>query len=333
MLRINIAFTSVIFLASLFSLRILDVPWIQSFAISLGLTLLAFALARLVSTQRTRIILSFSINLGLALVIANLTAFALSRILPQKYEFFVYLISNLTFIYIFTIFSYAKRHELRYVRLINFLRGVDDVSGVPKLVDTSALIDGRIYKLAEYGILEGELLIPKFVLGELQHIADSTEPLRRDKGRRGLEILKNLQELKGKRIKVNIISDNPRNREVDHRLINIARARKIPIITTDFNLQKLAEVQGVEVINLNQVSKALAPVVFPGEKMRIRIIRQGKEPGQGLGYLEDGTMVVVDRAVENIGEEIDVEVISIYQSDTGRIIFARKVEDLQKAKV
>ena len=327
MFGINLIFSILIFVASALGLRILGMDIYTSIGVAIFITLFAYIASTYVSRQRTRNVLALAISLAIALFIGNLLAFSLSRVFPQKYEFFIYLISNLVVVYIFIAFSYSKRHELRYVRLLNFLRGTDEVSGVPKLVDTSALIDGRIYKLAESGILEGELLIPKFVLGELQHIADSTDPLRRDKGRRGLEVLRKLQELTNKRIRVSIISDNPRNREVDHKLINIARSRRIPIITTDYNLQKLAEVQGVEVINLNQLSKALAPVVFPGDRLRIKIVRPGKEAEQGLGYLEDGTMVVVDKAKKDIGKEIDVEVISIYQSDTGRIVFARKVED------
>lgn len=327
MAGINLIFSIIIFLASFLGLYNLGLDIYASSGVALFITLFAYIASSYISRQRTRNVLALSISLGIALLIANLLAFSISRIFPQKYEFFIYLISNLVVVYIFIAFSYSKRHELRYVKLLNFLRGTDEVSGVPKLVDTSALIDGRIYKLAESGILEGELLIPKFVLGELQHIADSTDPLRRDKGRRGLEVLKKLQELTNRRVRVSIISDNPRNREVDHKLINIARSRRIPIITTDYNLQKLAEVQGVEVINLNQLSKALAPVVFPGDRLHIKIVRPGKEAEQGLGYLEDGTMVVVDKAKKDIGKEIDVEVISIYQSDTGRIVFARKLEE------
>ncbi len=327
MFGINLIFLLLILVSSALGLYLLGLDVYASFGIALFITLFAYMASSYISRQKTRNVLALSISLGAALLIANLLAFSLSRIFPSRYEFFVYLISNLVVIYIFIAFSYSKRHELRYVKLLNFLRGTDEVSGVPKLVDTSALIDGRIVKLAESGILEGELLIPKFVLGELQHIADSTDPLRREKGRRGLEMLRKLQELNNRRIRVTVISDNPRNREVDHKLINIARSRRIPIITTDYNLQKLAEVQGVEVINLNQLSRALAPTVFPGDTFSIKIVRPGKEAEQGLGYLEDGTMVVVDKARRDIGKTVNVEVVSIYQSDTGRIVFARKTDE------
>lgn len=327
---INITFTLLIGISTFFAFINFGYSWIISLIPSFVFSLISYIIANYLANIKLKAIISFGIALSISLVIGNLLAFIITKFVPSVFHSYTYLLMNLIMTYIFFAFSYQNRKDLKFGEIINFFhRDFNDVLGRPKLVDTSALIDGRILELAKEGILEGELLIPKFVIGEVQHIADSTEPLRREKGRRGLQVLEGLKQLSGRIIRVEIISDSPRNREVDHRLINIAIARRIPIITTDYNLQKLAEIQGVEVININKITKALSPPVMPGEKMKIRIIREGKEPDQGLGYLEDGTMVVVDHAKRDIGKEIEVEVVSIYQSETGRIIFGRKQEEIK----
>jgi uncharacterized protein YacL len=190
-----------------------------------------------------------------------------------------------------------------------------------KILDTSVIIDGRIADIAETGFLSGTLIIPRFVLLELQHIADSSDPMRRKRGRRGLDILNKLQK---SNYPVEIIdTDFPSVPAVDSKLVELAKAMTCPIITNDFNLNKVAELQGVAVLNINELSNALRPVVLPGEEFKVFVLREGKEYNQGVGYLDDGTMVVVDSGREFMNQKVDVVVTSVLQTTAGRMIFAR----------
>jgi uncharacterized protein YacL len=192
-----------------------------------------------------------------------------------------------------------------------------------KLVDTSVLIDGRITDIAASGFIEGSLLVPRFVLKELQNIADSAEVLRRAKGRRGLDILKGLQD-PGSRAKVSIIEDDPVEvREVDGKLVKLARQLGAKVLTTDFNLNKVAQIEGVEVLNINDLANALKPAVLPDEHMEVKLLKEGKEANQGVGYLDDGTMVVVDGGRQYMGKTVQVIVTSVLQTAAGRMIFTR----------
>ncbi|MGA1861537.1 PIN domain-containing protein [Deferribacter thermophilus] len=194
---------------------------------------------------------------------------------------------------------------------------------IPKVLDTSTLIDGRILDIIETGFIEGEVVIPVFVLKELQNIADSHEHLRRQKGKRGLSILQRLKEQK--KIPVRIDETDYQNiGTVDEKLVKLAKKLKGKIITTDHNLLKVAEIQNVEVLNINSLAIALRQTVLPGDILEIYVVKEGKEHNQGVGYLEDGTMVVVENGRHLIGEKIRVEVTSLLQTETGRIIFARQ---------
>ena len=196
---------------------------------------------------------------------------------------------------------------------------------VPKLLDTSSIIDGRIADVCETGFLEGPLVIPQFILRELQQIADSTDPLRRNRGRRGLDILNKIQ--KQSLVEVRIVDEDfPKMKDVDSKLVELAKKMGGKIITNDYNLNKIAELQGIGVLNINLLSYALKPVVLPGETIHIQIIREGKEPDQGVGYLDDGTMVVVEEGKGLIGKELDVVVTSVLQTTAGRMIFGRPKE-------
>lgn len=198
-----------------------------------------------------------------------------------------------------------------------------EAPAVPKVVDTSSIIDGRIADICETGFLEGPILIPQFVLRELQHIADQTDPMRRTRGRRGLDVLDRLQ--KSSKAPVRIIEeDYPEIREVDQKLIELARRKGAKIVTNDYNLNKVAKIHGIEVLNVNELAQALRPIVLPGESLRIQVIREGKEPDQGVGYLEDGTMVVVEDGKRFIGQEVEITVTSVLQTPSGRIIFGRE---------
>jgi uncharacterized protein YacL len=189
------------------------------------------------------------------------------------------------------------------------------------IVDTSVIIDGRIADIVETGFIEGILVIPRFVLKELQLIADSSDPLKRTRGRRGLDILNRIQ--KDPHINVNIHeTDFPEIPEVDSKLVKLAKLLNGKVFTNDYNLNKVAEFQQVKVLNINDLANALKPVILPGETMVIRIVREGKELGQGVAYLDDGTMVVVNSGKDRIGQKLEVAVTSVLQTSAGRMIFA-----------
>ena len=206
--------------------------------------------------------------------------------------------------------------------------GMRQVSS-PKILDTSVIIDGRIADICETGFLEGPLIVPQFVLKELQHIAGSPDSIKRNRGRRGLDILQRIQ--KNVDMTVHIVDhDFPTIREVDTKLVALGQALKGKVLTNDFNLNKVAELQGVPVLNVNQLANAVKPVVLPGEVMNVHIMKEGKEYGQGVAYLDDGTMVVVDNAKRYVGRHIDVIVTSVLQTTAGRMIFTRLKEEHER---
>ena len=190
------------------------------------------------------------------------------------------------------------------------------------LLDTSVIIDGRIADIAQTGFIEGTMLVPNFVLSELQHIAGSKDPLRRNRGKRGLNILNQLQKESITPLEISDI-DAPDIDEVDAKLVVIARDMQASVLTTDYNLNKVAELQGVKVLNINELANAVKTLLLPGESFDVEIIQQGREANQGVGYLEDGTMVVVDQGNNLIGEKVRVEVTRILQTVAGRMIFAQ----------
>ncbi len=191
-----------------------------------------------------------------------------------------------------------------------------------KILDTSVIIDGRVADVCEAGFLEGTMVVPSFVLRELQQIADSPDALRRARGRKGLEILQKLKKAPFARLLLSH-EEIAEIREVDLKLIELARRMKATLLTNDFNLNKVASLRGIEVLNLNDLAKAVRPVVLPGEAMKVTVLREGKEPGQGVGYLDDGTMVVVDNARALIGRAADIVVTSVIQTTAGKMFFAR----------
>jgi uncharacterized protein YacL len=192
---------------------------------------------------------------------------------------------------------------------------------VSRILDTSVIIDGRITDICYSGFLEGELVVPRFVLNELQSIADSEDPLKRNRGRRGLDVLNALQ--RQDRVEVRIEEfDFPELSAVDSKLVALGKSLNVPVMTNDFNLNKIAELQGVRVLNINELANSLKPVVLPGESITLNLIKEGKEPGQGVGYLDDGTMVVVEGGKKSIGRDVEALVTSILQTPAGRMIFA-----------
>jgi uncharacterized protein YacL len=223
----------------------------------------------------------------------------------------------------------AKRRDLllaaEAVGLIRRQAGGDSGSparGEPRIVvDTSAIIDGRIAEIVESGFIYGTLVIPRFVLDELQHIADSSDALRRNRGRRGLDILNRMQKEPGTPVEI-VEDDVPEVTEVDAKLVALARARSKVILTNDFNLNRVAELQGVRVMNINSLANAVKPAVLPGEEIRVRVIQEGKEAGQGVGFLDDGTMIVVEGGARPVDRDLDVAVTRGLQSGAGRMILA-----------
>lgn len=195
-------------------------------------------------------------------------------------------------------------------------------SAADKLLDTNIIIDGRIVDIVRTGFLDGRLVLPRFVLAELQLVADSEDDLKRARGRRGLEVLHALQTEFGPKIQI-VEADYPHIWGVDAKLVRLALDSGATILTNDYNLNKVAQVEGVKVLNLNDLANAVKTVVLPGEEMAIKIIREGKEPGQGVGYLEDGTMVVVDGGQERVGQNVELRVTSVIQTPAGRMIFSK----------
>jgi uncharacterized protein YacL len=196
-------------------------------------------------------------------------------------------------------------------------------SGEPHIVvDTSAIIDGRIAEIVESGFIYGTLVVPRFVLDELQHIADSSDTLRRNRGRRGLEILARMQKDPGTPVEI-VEADFPDENEVDAKLVALARMRSRVILTNDFNLNRVAELQGVRVMNINSLANAVKPAVLPGEELRVRVIQEGKEAGQGVGFLDDGTMIVIEGGARHLDKDLDVSVTRVLQTVAGRMIFGQ----------
>ena len=194
-----------------------------------------------------------------------------------------------------------------------------------KILDTSVIIDGRIADVCETGFVDGTLVIPQFVLKELQLVADSADSLKRNRGRRGLDILQKIQKMSGVEVMISDI-DFPGRPEVDLKLIELARTLQGKIVTNDFNLNKVAQLRGVDVLNVNELANSLKPVVLPGEIMKVFILKEGKEYNQGVAYLDDGTMVVVDNARKMISKTIDIVVTSVLQTTAGKMIFGRYIE-------
>ena len=195
-------------------------------------------------------------------------------------------------------------------------------SARPKLLDTSVIIDGRIAEICDTGIIEGEIIVPSFVLRELQHIADSSDGLRRNRGRRGLDILKGMQDKKS--VPITVVSTDYKDvDEVDAKLILMASELGGVVVTNDYNLNKVAAVRKVPVFNINELANALKPIAMPGEEMSVFVVKEGKEAGQGIGYMDDGTMIVIENGRRLVGETVDVTVTSVLQTSAGRMIFAK----------
>lgn len=247
----------------------------------------------------------------------------ISLTLPLQYQsgfennrLFLSIVCMLVFGYLGLALGIRFKGDIRILPTMNLAR-----SGV-KIVDTSSIIDGRIADIAKSGFLEGTLVVPRFVLAELQGIADSADPLRRTRGRRGLDVLNELQRQSNVDVRV-IDQDFPEETEVDAKLLRLANLLRGKIITNDFNLNKIAQFQNIQVLNVNALANTLKPVFLPDEHFEVHISKKGKEPDQGVGYLDDGTMIVVENANNRVGEDVMVSVTSVLQTSAGQMIFTR----------
>ncbi|MFW6264576.1 MAG: PIN/TRAM domain-containing protein [Bacillota bacterium] len=238
---------------------------------------------------------------------------------------YIGILLNLIFAYIgFSLFLFKEKDIINFFekKEKGFESSLYDNFISNKILDTSVIIDGRIADICKSGFIEGTLVIPEFVLEELRHIADSSESLKRNRGRRGLDILKQMQ--KEPNIVVEIINqDFDDIQEVDSKLVKLAQIMDARVVTNDYNLNKVAELQGVSVLNINELANSVKPIVLPGEEMNVKVIKEGKEDGQGVAYLDDGTMIVVDDGIRYMNKKISVMVTSILQTAAGRMIFAK----------
>jgi uncharacterized protein YacL len=214
-----------------------------------------------------------------------------------------------------------KGNELEGLTAKLFPRAAAPKEGY-KILDTSVIIDGRIADVCETGFLEGTLIVPQFILRELQQIADSSDGLKRNRGKRGFDVLQRIQRIPKVKVQIHDL-DFPQVREVDRKLIEVAKVLGGKVITNDYNLNKVAELSGVPVLNINELANSLKPVVLPGEAIHVHVLKEGKESGQGVAYLDDGTMVVVDHGKRYLGQSVDVMVTSVLQTTAGRMIFTR----------
>ncbi|MEK6715662.1 MAG: PIN domain-containing protein [Candidatus Omnitrophota bacterium] len=268
-------------------------------------------------------------GLLLGLIVAKLVSDAL-EILQPSMAFFTRIISTLVFCYLGMAFALRGREDFNliipYVRLRRYEQNEDLV-----ILDTSTIIDGRITDICKTKFIFARLIIPRFVLNELQQIADSADYIKRQRGRRGLEILHTMQ--KNSVLNITIHEDDfPETQEVDAKIVKLAKLLDAKVITLDFNLNRVAEIQGVTVLNINELTNALKPVVYPGETMEVKLIKEGKEHNQAVAYLDDGTMIVIEDGRRLLGQTVRAEVTSVLQTQAGRMIFAKLGDNSSSVK-
>ena len=288
-------------------------------AIGVGIVLFEWRL-RLVSLTR---LIGAAIGSILGIFGAYLFTLVIrNSVVPGHTQSFLQILVMLLMAYVGLVVGANKGDLLNLAALGGVFGGERQSKKSYKILDTSVIIDGRIADIAETGFLDGIIVTPQFVLRELQLVADSADSLKRNRGRRGLDILQRLQKIASLQIQI-VEDDFPAVREVDLKLIELAKLYEGKIITNDFNLNKVAQLQGVAVLNINELANSLKPIVLPGETMKVFILKEGKEYNQGVAYLDDGTMVVVDNARKMIGKTVDISVTSVLQTTAGKMIFGK----------
>lgn len=294
--------------------------WVVGLCIGVLIALFVIQIEQAIRKVSLRVILGGVVGMIIGLLIAFLFAYGLSFVsnIMEKRQVVPWIYALLTGImgYMGLVLGSKKVEE---VALFGWgpAKEISDY----RILDTSVIIDGRIADIADTGFLEGNLMVPRFVLDELQYIADSSDSMKRARGRRGLDILNRMQRSNGIYIDV-VDHDFPKIKGVDAKLVALAKKTNGKIITNDFNLNKVAELQGIKILNVNELANALKPVVLPGELMTVKIIKDGKEPGQGVAYLDDGTMIIVDNAQKYQGMNVEALVTSVLQTTAGRMIFS-----------
>lgn len=300
--------------------------FIEGVVLGLLCGVVAFLLERLFRNVSMGRVIGGLAGLVTGIIFANLLLLPLRRIVPDIT--IASFVLNALLGYSGLLLGLKKGEGLTLPGLVRIFKGQDADEHL-KILDTSVIIDGRIADVCDAGFLDGVFLVPQFILQELQHIADSPDPLKRARGRRGLDILHRIQKMAHITVRITD-EDFPKIKEVDSKLVALARVHDAKVITNDFNLNKVAELQGVTVLNINELANALKPVVLPGEALRVFVIKEGKEYNQGIAYLDDGTMVVVENGRKLIGKNAEVAVTSVLQTTAGRMIFSKPKEEYER---
>lgn len=311
-------------------------------AISLSVGVFIVCVDILAPRRKLQIFSGTILGLLVGLLLAYALSFVIQMIVGQYFQaaaagspqeirsltLFINLVVGLACCYLSISFILQTKDDFRFI--VPYVEFSKQTKGArPMLVDTSVLIDGRISDIAATGIVDSRLIVPRFVLDELQTVADSGDKLKRARGRRGLDVLSKVREIKHADL---IIYDSSGHEEggvrgVDQKLISLALQLNARLLTTDFNLKEVGQLRGVDVIDLNDLGRALKPVVLPGERLAVRLVREGEEPGQGVGYLEDGTMVVIEQGRAYVGDEVEFTVTKLLQTTAGRLVFGRLAGD------
>ena len=294
-----------------------------SFVLLLLLTQVVTLADVLIPRKRVEVVSAVYFGLLIGFLLSYLTNLALLPVIMPEFKGMTLMLTNLMLPYLCVCLLLQTKDKFRFI--IPYIEFAKEIKGGrPYLLDTSSIIDGRIADVIETKIIDSPLVVPSFVLQELQDIADSNDKLRRNRGRRGLDVLSKLQSNEHIEVRLHEVKqDESKGMSVDQRLVALAKKMGGRVVTNDFNLNKVASVQGVDVVNLNDLANSLKPRYLPGERLVIKIIKAGESPGQGVGYLDDGTMVVCEDGNNMIGKEIDIVVKSVLQSSAGRMIFGR----------
>jgi len=300
---------------------------IAGFIIGLIVALLVIKVEKEIRKVSLRIIIGGVVGMIIGLIIAFIMGFGLNMVSKirenQQVVPWIYMLLTVIMGYLGLVLGSKKIEEFNF-----FLTGSNTETD-QRLLDTSVIIDGRIADICDAGFMEGKLIIPRFVLNELQLVADSADSIKRSRGRRGLDVLNRMK--KSSTVNIEIVEqDFPKIKGVDGKLVALAKEMNAKLLTNDYNLNKVAELQGVRVINVNELANAMKPVALPGEQMTVKIIREGKEQGQGVGYLDDGTMIIVDNAQKLLNMNVEVIVTSVLQTTAGRMIFSELKETVDK---
>jgi uncharacterized protein YacL len=296
--------------------------------VTAGLSFVLIILIEYISHSfSTRMLLSAIFGLLIGLILSHLLVIGIGMLpLPAAYTQTGFTKTIIYYVISFSVMIFFVIHHEELLILNKIipekLEGSSNEDIPYKIIDTSTIIDGRIFDICDTGFLEGILVVPNFVINELQMVADSKDSIKRNRGRRGLDILNKMQKDKVIMVKITDI-DYPEISQVDDKLVKLAGDMKAKLITNDFNLNKVAEVHGIPVLNINNLSNALKPIVLPGEKVTVSLVKEGKDQSQAIGYLDDGTMVVVENGKRMLNKEVELEVTSVLQTTAGRMIFAK----------